>query len=48
MSKQNPILPKDCMVDVIGIWGKGCYSYPGRLDHHSQKEALAILAGKNQ
>jgi len=29
--KRNPILPKDGVVDVAGRWGKGYYSYPGRV-----------------
>jgi len=44
LSKQNPILPKDCVVDVAGIWGEGYYSYPGRSDISiCQKSAEAIL-----
>jgi len=45
LSKQNPILPKDYMVDVAGRWGEGYYSYPGRSDLNGQKSAEAILAG---
>jgi len=30
--QKNPILPKGCMVDVAGIWGEGCYSYPERSE----------------
>jgi len=34
------------MVDVVGIWGEGYYSYPGRSDISiGQKSAEAILAG---
>jgi len=32
LSKQNPILTKDCVVDVAGICGEGYCSYPGRSD----------------
>jgi len=46
LSKQNPILPKDGMVDVAGRWGEGYDSYPGRSDiAMCQKSAEAILAG---
>jgi len=45
LSKQNPILPKDGVVDVAGRWGEGHYSYPGRLTLNGQKSAEAILAG---
>ena len=46
-TKQNLILPKDCVVDVAGRWGEGYYSYPGRSDILvCQKSAEAILVGK--
>ena len=29
---KNPILTKDYVVDIAGIWGEGYYSYPRRSD----------------
>jgi len=44
LSKQNPLLPKGCVVDVVGIWGEGYYSYPGRFGILiCQKSAEAIF-----
>jgi len=49
MSKQNPTLSKDCVVNVAGIWVGGYYSYPGRSDILLyQKSAGAILCGQQR
>jgi len=46
------MLPKDCVVDVEGIWGEGYYSYPGRyainiseVSRSYNREPLILLSG---
>ncbi|WP_281273723.1 hypothetical protein [Biomaibacter acetigenes] len=30
MTKRNPVLPRNCVVNAAGIRGEGYRSYPGR------------------